>query len=427
MASSFLTQPANADQDTVAQPRIWIYTACLLAFVPLLQSVMTWTYDGQLTSQQFLIRLFSLTTTCAEIGILLIAGRVGFEYKTLFSGLPKATKILLAVWGVCALAALFLNTAHVQISAFVLARYALQGLTLAAIIHMLRTADHFEATKWFGLLALGGLAYIILLTYFAITVPNPRTFPWEGGLPSATSVRHIGNYVVILAIAPAALLLFANKPRKWHYAIAFAAMTMFAAWTGSRAAVLGLVLSLISGWFFMRRDITRGKIAALGFAFFGGIVASIPLPIPNPSYGLLRMFDALQPGVEISSGRIEAWLHTIHEIAKQPFLGHGTGRFANNMSELYGLDLDNPHNFILQYFYDWGVIGGAAGLALLFMLGRAVFQQRGKEPMLVFAAIAGITILFTIGLLEGMLYHPMKMFLVMAMIAPVFAAKRETP
>jgi O-antigen ligase len=94
------------------------------------------------------------------------------------------------------------------------------------------------------------------------------------------------------------------------------------------------------------------------------------------------------------------------------------------MSQLYGYDLDNPHNFALQFLYDWGVFGGGAALALLAWLGLLIYRARHNNPIVVFSAVAGYSILLFIGQLEGMLYHPLKMLLVMAMIAPVFRPER---
>ena len=412
---------AQAEPDITTKPQFWLIAVGLIACVPFIQSMMTWTHDGQLTSQQFLIRLFSLVTVCAQIGLLLIAGRMGFEYGDTIHGLPKRAKILLGIWAAFAIVAVVLNSVRMPQSALITCRYVLQGLTLAALAHLIRSEGDFDAKRWFGILTLGGLAYISLLTIFALTVPLPRTFPWERALPSATSIRHIGNYVAILAIAPAALWLTSVDRSKWFGALAFGALVLFVSWSGSRAALLGLVTSVAVGLWATRRHVAITKITGLAAIFAGGVSASAAVPNPTDSFGLLRIFASIQPNHEISSGRIEIWLRTIDEIRKSPLLGHGAGRFANNMSELYGFDVDNPHNFVLQYFYDWGLVGGAAGLALLFMLGRAIWWRRGGDPLLVFAGIAGFAILISIGMLEGMLYHPMKMFLVMAMIAPLLA------
>ena len=49
-------------------------------------------------------------------------------------------------------------------------------------------------------------------------------------------------------------------------------------------------------------------------------------------------------------------------------------------------------------FYDWGFVGGSAIIVLLAALGVAVFRRRQHSALLVFPAIAGITMLLSIGL-----------------------------
>jgi O-antigen ligase len=253
-----------------------------------------------------------------------------------------------------------------------------------------------------------------------LLVPEPLVFPWGSGLPSATNIRHIGNYLAILAIAPTALFLIGGNKWNWPALAALTAMVTFIAWSGSRAAILGLIICTIAGWFFTRPHVPYKKLLALGGSYAGGLALSLVIPNPSATFGLFRFFGTLQPGVDSSSGRIEIWQNTITQILQQPWLGHGAGRFSANMGKLYGYDLDNPHNFALQYLYDWGIMGGGAALALLAWLGLLIYRARHNQPILVFSAIAGYAILLFIGQLEGMLYHPLKMLLVMAMIAPVF-------
>jgi O-antigen ligase len=403
-----------------AEPQYWLFAISLLAFVPVIQGLVTWTHTGQLTGQQALIQMFSLVTICTEIILLLLAERTGFSYAKTLKSLPRTIQIILSAWLLFAALAYVIKPDYPVISGFVLARYILQGLSFAVLVHLVSSSETYQDQKWFATLSLGGVVYCALLGTFAITVPDPKTFPWEYIMPSATSIRHIGNYLAILALAPAALLLASKQARIWPYAMCLGVLTMGIAWTGSRAAFLGLLVAVIAGCIFVRSSVSSNRFKFLGLSLFLGTAASAVLPNPTASFGILRFWSSIQPGVEMSSGRIELWTSTFTEITKQPWIGHGAGRFANNMSEIYNYDLDNPHNFVFQYIYDWGLLGGCAGLMLLAFLGRAIFRRRDKEPMVVFSAISGFSLLMFVGLLEGMLYHPMKIMLVMLMIAPIF-------
>jgi O-antigen ligase len=403
-----------------AEPQYWLFAIGLLAFVPVIQGLITWSYAGQLSGQQVLIRMFSLVTICAEIILLLLAERAGFSYAKTLKSLPKTIQIVLGSWLLFAVLAYVIKPDYPVISGFVLLRYILQGLSLAVLVHLVSSAKTYKDQKWFATLSLGGAVYCALLGTFAMTVPDPKTFPWEFSMPSATSIRHIGNYLAILALAPVTLLLASKKPRIWPYALCLGFLTMGIAWTGSRAAWLGLLVAVITGCIFVRASVSGDRFKLLGLSLFLGTAASAALPNPTASFGILRFWSSIQPGVEMSSGRIELWTSSFTEIMKQPWIGHGAGRFANNMGEIYNYDLDNPHNFLFQYIYDWGLLGGCAGLMLLAFLGRAIFRRRDRQAMVVFSAVSGFSLLIFVGLLEGMLYHPMKMMLVMLLIAPIF-------
>jgi O-antigen ligase len=420
LQSSTLNPALHENATPKAEPKYWLFAVALLAFVPAIQSTITWSYTGHLSGQQALVRIFSLVTVCAEIILLVLAERSGFSYVKTLKSLPKTIQIVLGVWLSGAVLAYAIKPDYPLISGLVLLRYILQGVALAVLVHLVSSAQTYKDQKWFATLSLGGIAYFTLLAVFALTVPDPKTLPWEYSMPSATSIRHIGNYLAILSLAPAALLLTSKETRIWPYALCLGVLTMGIAWTGSRAAWLGLVVAVIAGCIFVRSTISSNRFKLVGLSVFLGTAVSAVLPNPTPMFGILRFWSSIQPGVEMSSGRIELWTNTFTEILKQPLIGHGAGRFAINMNEIYNYDVDNPHNFMFQYFYDWGLIGGGAGLALLAFLGRAIFQRRGKEPMVVFAAIAGFTLLIFVGLLEGMLYHPMKMMLVILLIAPIF-------
>jgi O-antigen ligase len=420
MHSPLENQSIASTESIRSKQQYWLPIICIIASVPFLQGLLTWSWDGRLSGGQALTRILSLGTVTAVMLILMIGLRGGFTIQPALARAPRPVKILLTIWLLFAIAAMVASQGSLLIPAFILLRYILIGMAFAAMVHVLKNAPDFDLHKWFAILMAGGVIYLISLIFFALLVPDPLVFPWGSGLPSATSIRHIGNYLAILAIAPTALFLIGGHKWNWPVLAALTIMVTFIAWSGSRAAILGLVFCTIIGWFFTRQHVSYKKLLALAGSYTAGLALSLLIPNPTSNFGLFRFFDTLQPGVDSSSGRVEIWQNTITQILNAPMLGHGAGRFAGNMSKLYGYDLDNPHNFALQYLYDWGIFGGGAALALLAWLGLLIYRARHNKPIIVFSAAAGYAILLFIGQLEGMLYHPLKMLLVMAMIAPIF-------
>ena len=404
---------------TEAGLRYWWIAIVLLAFIPFIQSIITTPLNGTLQMSQVLIRVLSLVTMVAEMGIIMLALRTGFSVAKDVDQFSKAIKLALAILAAVVIFGFVISSQPFVFPALITLRYILQGIAFAAIIYLVRIDDGFNPHHWFGALTLGLAAYIAYLAIFTIVVPDYPDFSWTAMLPSATSVRHIGNYVAILAIAPAALFLFGDGSRKYGILICWIVAWTFIAWTGSRAALLGLSAGVFAAFLFTHGAAVKAKWAQLGISATGGVAISLALPNPDPAFGLIRMFQDTSSEADSSSGRIEIWQQTWQHILQHPWVGHQAGTFGSRMQELYGYDLDNPHNFVVQYLYDWGFVGGSAALFLIGCLAVSIFRRRAHAAILVFPAFAGMALLLSIGLLEGMLYHPLKMVLVMAMIAPL--------
>ncbi len=424
---------ANDDTNNDAvKSRYWLHIIIIISAVPFIQSLITWSWDTQFSFLQSLIRILSLVSIVGEIIVINIARKTKFKEKYFFSSAPPIVKILLLIWIFWAIISLIFSIenldAYISIPIFISLRYPLHIIFFMAVIHILKNSLIDQENKYqtyYLILGMGGMAYLISLLVFIISVPNPVELTWTHGLPSAVSIRHIANYMALFALALAAYSLNAKKWRYWIVLASIIIMTAFIAWSGSRAAILGLIISVCSAIIFMKyfikSELGWKKLLALPLSIIIGSISSLLLPIPHPIYGIRRFFIKMQDGVDSSTGRIELWLNTIDEIIKSPFLGHGAGRFGSNMNKLYAYDYDNPHNFILQYFYDWGLIGGTVGLSLVAWLGIKIYLARHNDIQIVFAAIAAYTMLITIGMLEGMFYHPIKIILAIALIAPIFA------
>ncbi|NJM50772.1 MAG: O-antigen ligase family protein [Sphingomonadales bacterium] len=402
----------QARVDTVWKTAIW-----LTAFLPFIQAIVTWDYDGRMEGMWFALRHYSFPAIIGEIAIIMIAIRSGMLPSTYMKSLSKTAMAALLLWAIFALFSSLFIADNRAVSMMTLIRFALHGLFLAALIHMVRQARLFSPIQWLLAIMAGILAYIAVLTLFALTIPDPANFPWMQRLPSATNIRQIANIIAIPAIAPFALLFFSNGKHKWSYAAAIFALTLFIAWSGSRGALFGMVTGTIGALILMRRIPAYSSIAAATASFFCALLASLALSLPTGSFGLFRFANKAQ---DITSGRVEIWINTITEIGKSPWTGHGAGSFNVNMHALHGIDFNHPHNFILQFAYDWGIVGGAAILLLLALFGLTIVRSAAKAPLTGFAALAGFLTLLTISMVDGALFYPLTIMMVLAMVAPVF-------
>ena len=94
------------------------------------------------------------------------------------------------------------------------------------------------------------------------------------------------------------------------------------------------------------------------------------------------------------------------------------------MRELYDFDFNHPHNVVLQYVYDWGIIGGGAGLLILSWLGIRLFSTNDNGSSVRFVSIAGFTATLAISMIEGTLFHPLPIFICIALVSPALIVKK---
>lgn len=394
----------------------WKIAIWLLAALPTIFIVATWDSDGLQSPAAFMVRHLSLPITIGELCVILLAMRAKFSVANAIRGLPIYVKLLIYVWACFAVMSVAMSGQQWSLLIFTTMRYALHGVFLAACIHISKNATDEDRDSGIGILSLGALAYVFFLAVFAFTVPNKPEFPWTLRLPTGTNVRQIGYFVAIAAVAPISLLLF-GRLKTILYAVAVIVLVACTAWTGSRGALTGLILGTVAAGCIFGRLPTISRTVAAIISVATGLYISLFIPNPSPEFGLLRMTRTLAQE-DISSGRSSVWNSTLTEIFKAPWTGHGAGSFNQNMHKIYGFDFNHPHQFFLQYVYDWGVFGGAAGLLLLLVLFVSCWRHASlRKDASGYAAIAVLCVLAAVGMIDGALFYPFSIFLALAIVA----------
>lgn len=136
-------------------------------------------------------------------------------------------------------------------------------------------------------------------------------------------------------------------------------MTMF----GSRGPVLCVILLIISFFVFRMDDgvnvkIHKGRVVLI----IVGIIISALLFVPllqlmsdllanyDIHVNFIDKFLRMDNTGDMSNGRDSISLLAINGFLDSPFCGNGLAQFENNTKEVY------PHNFILQFLYDGGIL-----------------------------------------------------------------------
>jgi O-antigen ligase len=399
----------------------------VLAASPAIHALATWDIDGNISAINQTLRLYSLPIIWLEIMVLLLAARDGWRPLVQFRGLPKIVQGLLAAFLVLGASSSVLIAEDVAVSLLHFSKYWLQIMLLGAITFHLAKARDFSISRWIEGINWGSAAYLLIIVLFCLLIVDPQTFRWVERLPSATNVRQIGNLIGLAAIVPAATLLLNPKAHLTLAAFVFTtACLAFVMWSGTRGALVGYFGAIIVAGWLCREWLFPRRLLMIASSCILAALLSLTVPAPAPEFGLIRVHASFY-GEDSSSGRIKMWANAANAIKDAPFIGHGAGTYRANMAESNGYPYNHPHNFVLQYAYDWGLAGGSLALLLLGNLGLAILRKTESKPQEKFIATGGYAGLLTIGLIEGTLFHPLPMLFAIALIAPLLRERTAKP
>lgn len=181
-------------------------------------------------------------------------------------------------------------------------------------------------------------------------------------------------------------------------------------WSGGRAPLIGVAAGLAL-WFWRsgpaeRRFLVRGVPMVL----LGGALLSCLRWSPEPYlgwWGALARTSAATSVDALSSTRLSFWQVTWHEILQEPWIGHGADSYRFIIPKQDG---NQPHNWILQFLLDLGVLGaGPLSLLLLRQAHRGLVGNRADCDAGASAArraiAGGLVACLAAGLLDGVFYH----------------------
>lgn len=428
-----VTLPAN--QDAIPMPKsiehseripAWKTTLFIFSLMPAFHMLATWDFDGNITNINQTLRLYSLPIIWLELFILTIAVRKNWSPLAQYKQLGKSLRFALLILITCGTISSLILAENSSSSILTFCKYILQIAVLGALIHILKTSKNISTNFYLKIMIFGTSLYTLLLVTFCIFVEHPLIFQWVERIPSATNVRQIGNVLGILTIFPASVILFSKKRNNLFIAVFIhTALLAFVMWSGTRGALLGYFVALLIAGASISITHTKFRATAILCSAVAALLLSLSIPTPSPYFGVIRMQQSLETD-DMSSGRTKMWKEAAFAIAESPVIGHGSGTYRHNMLKRNGYPYNHPHNFILQFLYDWGLIGAICAIILLGRLGFSIFTSRSESRKIKFIAAGGFTCTVAIAMIEGTLFHPLPMALTIAMIAPLLSDKARS-
>ena len=402
-------------QAGIDQSILWV---CGLCALPVLAALTTMQTDGNLATWQLVARQFWLPAQLFEIATILFALSRGCSPMTQMKSLTKPVGLLALTWmASVALATMFANDLPAAIMSS--AKWMLHGLFAMSLWHLSRRWPADWPSQIVNMLPIGISAFAVVIIGFVMIVGVSSDYDWISSLPGFPHIRHPG-YFLMPAIALSTLMVFKSTGRyRYLHACLLAVNFGFAIWIGSRGPLFVYALLLIPALFVFATVFAGNKTRAIGsvvLALLGGVLLSQAIPCPdNGAFNALSRFMGTQnTSVDaFSSGRTELWRETAAAIGEQPWIGHGGDQFRKQISAAKNTS-KHPHDSILQFAYEWGVIGAVSFIALLAILFMRSFKATFADPEANLGMFFAASEMVLFSLIDGVFYYNLPIMLFIA-------------
>lgn len=403
--------------------------------LPLIAAILYLTYD--IAVQPLGLegtRQVGFVFLAGEVGLILLRVRRGLRYREQWRMLPRWARCCLALFA----ATFWISSAYVSpFRAFSLL------LCVGWVFHLLFAGAVFDlATQvvparrpdvWPGFVA--GMAAVTVVTAVHFTVLPPdvaahvHQIDWGSAIPGFISVRLFGAWTaaILTMLTGVAWTQSGEMPnrRLLFGAIALVFGLMF--WSATRAAVVGWIGVLPLACIVAGPPRARDMITVLPlYLVVAAVIATLLRPYGHPAF---TFFDLLDPQLNasadaISSLRLTFWTKSLAIVRDYPLFGTGAG------SSWWLITLGTarhvqPHNVLVQFLLNWGLVPTIPALALL---GGAVLRAhaRVRREHTLLPLLMMLDCLLVIGLFDGMFHFAQFIMLIVGTLALCLAPAPAT-
>lgn len=372
--------------------------------------------------------------TLAELCLVLFAIRRGYSIRSAWTRLSTPVQLAAALF----LATFWLSSAflslHPGFSLQLTVGWSIHLLFLSALTHLFAARETVRLHDlWYGF-ALGMPALAVAIAVHFLWLPPglsglEHQIDWGTAIPGFISVRLFGAWagaVLTFLIGVAWLDGSGKMPDRYlHWAISLAFGMMF--WSGTRAAVVGSLLMLPIARCIGGRPRRRGLAWALMPRLaVAAILAILLQPYHDPAFSFLT--DWLDPNLRttpdtLTSGRLTLWRNALGVARHHLLLGTGAGS-SWWLVALDGQRHVQPHNMIVQFLLNWGLVPTIPALLLiaraLWVAHRAGWVDKNLLPF-----ILVIDLLLFMALFDGMFHFSQFLMILSGCLAVCLARARH--
>jgi putative inorganic carbon (HCO3(-)) transporter len=196
--------------------------------------------------------------------------------------------------------------------------------------------------------------------------------------------------------------------RAWPFLLALGLRRSKAALLAAAAVGLGVLLTFSTGGWLATGCATVVTFAALGWRRVALRLAAAGALVLVVVAGLAvagALPERLNPIRQTGTIRIDLWISSLEMLRDHPLLGVGLDNFTYLYSQVYlrpggsaEPNLSHPHNWVLHFWLELGVLGI---VAFLWFLQRFWHQVRAKRSWLVAGAAGAMTDMLAHGLIDN--------------------------
>jgi O-antigen ligase len=292
---------------------------------------------------------------------------------------------------------------------------------------------------------LGNIFLYLLFILVAHFSEGATNLGWGVDPPFGRHVRLISIGIEVAVIAAVTLFLVHKKSfiKELLLLLCILVCATFLITTGSRASMLSTLLTIfvLAVFGLAAKKMHYWKLGMMALTIFLSVWMAEIFPVHSWN-GMQRAIEVSTVSVAVdkdasayevadtfTSGRMLVWSEAINAIKLSPLIGLGPNASIFFVKAPYAHD--QPHNFILQFLIEWGIIGASLLIAILVSfawhgiknLPRA-FQEEDTDYVLA----AGVVFVLTVnGLTDGTYYHVQPIICMATAFAvfPFFSMKEK--
>ncbi len=357
-----------------------------------------------------------LIISCLEFFTIFTFFIKGYKFQPA-SALPTYIKLILILWCFSSLLSMFFSYSNIPTAASRQTEWFIHlffGWTIYSLLIQKNNLRFFIQS----LPVIASLLVIIGFFIFWFYNPAAPNHDWASP-PFFINIRHLSH----LAVAALLLIPFIHKKIFFYTVPLTCLLWALIIWSGGRSGILAAAIAITTVTFLTRN---WQQFLYQLIAFFVGSYLSTLNPIIYSDIFKIINQQATTLSLDLDrilSGRITIWSYSLEHLLNNPIFGAGIERFKIISHQNGHPGFYHPHNFIIQFLLEWGVIGGSAFLFIILKSHLVMWKHRNIffKDDLTTSTFSMYIAFFLISLFSGIYYFSYSILLLVTCNALLFS------